>query len=61
MAGTQQVMGKIQYASHNIKDKAISRLYVENQLHTDSLILKHHIYYVTSTLDMKKVTTLPRL
>jgi hypothetical protein len=36
-------------------------LYVEKQLHLDSLILKHPIYFVIWTLDMKKLTTLPRL
>jgi hypothetical protein len=60
MVGTQQVVGKIWYAGHNIKGKAITRLYAEKQLHIDSLILKHPIYYVISTLDMTKLTTLPR-
>jgi hypothetical protein len=54
MVGTQQVVGKICYAGHNIKGKAITRLYVEKQLHIDSLILKHPIYYVISTLEMTK-------
>jgi hypothetical protein len=39
MVGTQQVVGKIWYAWHNIKDKAITKLYAEKQLHIDSLIL----------------------
>jgi hypothetical protein len=60
MVGTQQVVGKIWYAGHIIKDKAITRFYVEKQLHIDSLMLKHPIYYVISTLDMPKLTTLPR-
>jgi hypothetical protein len=60
MVGTQQVVGKIRYASHNIKGKAITRLYTEKQPHINSLILKHPIYYVISTLDMTKLTTLPR-
>jgi hypothetical protein len=46
MVDTQQVVGKIRYACHNIKGKAITRLYAEKQLHIDSLILKHPIYYV---------------
>jgi hypothetical protein len=57
MVGTQQVVGKIWYAGHNIKGKAITRLYAEKQLHIDSLILKHPIYYVIPTLDMPKLTT----
>jgi hypothetical protein len=61
MVGTQQVVGKIWYAWHNIKDKAITRLYAENELQLDSLIHKHPIYYVISTLDMTKLTILPRL
>jgi hypothetical protein len=60
MAGTQQVVGKIWYAGHNIKGKAIPRLYAEKQLRIDYLILKHPIYYVITTLDMTKLTTLPR-
>jgi hypothetical protein len=50
MVDTQQVMGEIWYAGHNNKDKAITRLNAEKQLHLDSLILKHPIYYVISTL-----------
>jgi hypothetical protein len=61
MIDTQQVVVKIWYADHNIKDRAITRLYAEKQLHLDSLILKHPIYYVISTLDMTKLTTLQRL
>jgi hypothetical protein len=61
MVDTQQVVRKICYACHNIKDKAITRLYAEKQLRIDSLILKHPIYCVISTLDMTKLTTLPRL
>jgi hypothetical protein len=61
MVGTQQVVGNIWHADHNIKDKAIIRLYAEKQLHLDSLIRKHPIYYVISILDMTKLTTLPRL
>jgi hypothetical protein len=53
--------GKIGYVGHNIKDKTITKLYVEKKLHIDSLILKHPIYYVISILDMTKLTTLPRL
>jgi hypothetical protein len=34
--------------------KLIIKLYAEKQLHIDSLIFKHHIYYVISTLDMIK-------
>jgi hypothetical protein len=60
MVGTQQVVGKIWYACHNIKGKAIIRLNAEKQLHIDSLILKHPIYYVKTTLDMTKLTTLSR-
>jgi hypothetical protein len=60
MVGTQQVVGKIWYVGHNIKDKAITRMYAEKQLHLDNLILKHPIYYVISTLEMTKLTTLPR-
>jgi hypothetical protein len=60
MVGTQQVVGEIWYAGHNITGKAITRLYAEKQLHIDSLILKHPIYYVITTLDMTKLTTLPR-
>jgi hypothetical protein len=44
-----------------MKDKTITRLYAEKQLHLDSLILKYPIYYVISILDMTKLTTLPRL
>jgi hypothetical protein len=44
MIGTQQVVGKIWYACHTIKGKAITRLDAEKQLHIDSLILKHPIY-----------------
>jgi hypothetical protein len=61
MVGTQQVVGKIGYVGHNIKDKTITKLYVEKKLHIDSLILEHPIYYVISILDMTKLTTLPRL
>jgi hypothetical protein len=32
MVGTQQVLEKIWYVGHNIKDKAITRLYAEKQL-----------------------------
>jgi hypothetical protein len=60
MVGTQQLVGKIWYAGHTIKGKAITRLYAEKQLHIDSLILKYPIYYVISTLDMPKITTLSR-
>jgi hypothetical protein len=60
MIVTQQVVGKIWYAGHTIKGKAITRLYAEKQLHIDSLILKHPIYYVISTLDMPKLITLSR-
>jgi hypothetical protein len=60
MISTQQVVGKTWYADHNIKGKAITRLYAEKQLHIDSLILKHPINYVISTLDMTKLTTLLR-
>jgi hypothetical protein len=60
IVGTQQVVGKIWYACHNIKGKGITRLYAEKQLHIDSLILKDPIYYLISTLDMTKLTTLPR-
>jgi hypothetical protein len=57
MVGTQQVVGNIWYAYHNIKDKAITMLYAEKQLHKYSLILKHPIYYVISTLDMTSYFT----
>jgi hypothetical protein len=60
MVGTQQVAGKTWYVGHNIKGKAITRLYAEKQLHIDYLILKNPIYYVISTLDMTKLTTLHR-
>jgi hypothetical protein len=39
MVDTQQVVRKICYACHNIKDKAITRLYAEKQLRIDSYIL----------------------
>jgi hypothetical protein len=61
MVGTQQLAGKLWHAGNNIKDKAITRLYAEKQLHFESLILKNPIHYVISTLDMTKLTTLPRL
>jgi hypothetical protein len=48
------------YAGHNIKGKVIPKLYAEKQLHIDSLILNYPIYYVIITLDMTKLTTLPR-
>jgi hypothetical protein len=35
MVGTQQVVGKIWYAGHTIKGKAITRFYAEKQLHID--------------------------
>jgi hypothetical protein len=39
MVGTQQVAGKICYGRYNDKDKAITKLYAEKQLHIDSLTL----------------------
>jgi hypothetical protein len=35
-------------------------LYAEKQLHLDSLILKHPIYYMVSTLDMTKLNHLAK-
>jgi hypothetical protein len=61
MVDTQQMVRKIWYATYIIKNKVITRLYAEKQLHIDTLILRHHIYYVISTLDMTKLTTLLRL
>jgi hypothetical protein len=61
MVDTQLVVQKIWYVGHNIKDKAITWLYEEKELHLDSLILKHPIYYVISTPDMTNLTALPRL
>jgi hypothetical protein len=58
MVGTQQEVGKIRYACHIIKDKAITRLYAEKQLQIDFIILKHPIYYGISTIDVIKLTTL---
>jgi hypothetical protein len=57
MVGSQQVVGKIWYAGHNMKGKAITGLYAEKYLHIDSLILKHPIYYVISTIYMTKLTS----
>jgi hypothetical protein len=37
MVGTQHVGGKIWYAGHNIKDKAITRKYIEKQLYLEYL------------------------
>jgi hypothetical protein len=51
---------KISYASHNNKDNVVIRLYVEKQLHLDSLILRRPIYYVISALDMTKLKRLAK-
>jgi hypothetical protein len=40
MVGIQQVWKKIWYARYNDKDKAITRLYAEKQLHINSLTLR---------------------
>jgi hypothetical protein len=41
-------------------DKVVIMLYIEKQLHIDSLILKHPIYYVISAVDMTKLNHLAK-
>jgi hypothetical protein len=59
MVGTQHVVGKIWYARYNDKDKPITRLYAEKQLHFDSLTLS--ILFIMSYQLYDKVNHLAKI